>query len=359
MSRKYTYEYVEQYFTDNGCELLEKEYKNNNTKMKYKCACGNISEIIFQKFRIGQRCKDCGIKKASEKNKLSYNYVRNYFKNNSCELLEKEYVNSFVKMRYRCKCGNNSKITFCNFQKGQRCRECSTKKRKLTYDYVYNYFKEHDCELLEKKYKNSLTKMKYKCSCGNNSEINFGNFQKGKRCMECGGTEKFTFEYVFNFFKECNCELLETEYNNVFTKMKYKCNCGNISKNNFDNFKRYQGCHNCSIKKRSGINHYNYNPNLTDEERLINKTRVHSDRYRKWRKEVFKKDGYCCQKCSTRGNRLNAHHIKNWSSNVNGRYVDSNGITFCESCHNKFHSVYGKKNNDEKQIKEFTMLGVK
>ena len=31
MGKKHTYEYVEQYFTDNGCELLEKRYVNNRT----------------------------------------------------------------------------------------------------------------------------------------------------------------------------------------------------------------------------------------------------------------------------------------------------------------------------------------
>ena len=33
--KKYTYEYVKQYFLDHRCELLETEYINNNTKMLY------------------------------------------------------------------------------------------------------------------------------------------------------------------------------------------------------------------------------------------------------------------------------------------------------------------------------------
>ena len=34
---------------------------------------------------------------------------------------------------------------------------------------------------------------------------------------------KFTYEYVYNYFKEQKCKLLETEYINSSTKMKYKC----------------------------------------------------------------------------------------------------------------------------------------
>lgn len=228
-----------------------------------------------------------------------------------------------------------------------------------TYKYVRDYFAGQGCELLEDKYANSLTKMSYKCSCGNISGITFGNFQAGKRCMECSGNKKFTFEYVFSFFKDRDCELLEIEYKGIKTPMKYKCKCGSVDKIRFDDFKRGSFCHNCSIEKRAGVNHYNYNPNLTDEERVMNKTRINEPRYKMWRTKIFKKDDYCCKKCITRGCRLNAHHIKNWAKDVKSRYKVSNGITFCEKCHNAFHSKYGKKNNDQKQITEFIMLGVK
>ena len=63
-SKKLTFEDVKQYFKDRGCELLEKEYKNCNTPMKYRCDCGNDEcKIRFSKFKSGQRCRKCGIKK--------------------------------------------------------------------------------------------------------------------------------------------------------------------------------------------------------------------------------------------------------------------------------------------------------
>ena len=51
--------------------------------------------------------------------------------------------------------------------------------------------------------------------------------------------KKLTFEYVENFFKEQKCKLLETEYINAHTKMKYKCSCGNDSDTNFNKFPFY------------------------------------------------------------------------------------------------------------------------
>jgi hypothetical protein len=108
--------------------------------------------------------------------------------------------------------------------------------KKLTFEFVQKYFKEQSCELLETEYINSKTKMKYCCSCGNNSKITFKNFKKGHRCMKCSGTPKLTFEYIKQFFKERNCELLETEYINTDTKIKYLCECGNESVIIFDSF---------------------------------------------------------------------------------------------------------------------------
>lgn len=37
--------------------------------------------------------------------------------------------------------------------------------KKLTYENVYNYFKQYECKLLEIEYINSKTKMKYICKC--------------------------------------------------------------------------------------------------------------------------------------------------------------------------------------------------
>lgn len=83
--------------------------------------------------------------------------------------------------------------------------------------------------------------------------------------------------------------------------------------------------------------------------------------YRDWRKSVFSRDLYTCQCCGSRnGNgkyvRLEAHHIKDWKNNINDRYSVENGITLCQKCHTEFHSMFGKKGNNEQQYNEFINL---
>ena len=123
--KKLTYKFIKQYFEDYDCELFETEYINANTLMKYRCKCGNKEcKIKFSHFKNGVRCMKC-----SGNEKLTFEFVKQYFEDRDCELLETEYIGSHTKMRYICDCENNKcKISFANFSSGRRCNKCKGKK---------------------------------------------------------------------------------------------------------------------------------------------------------------------------------------------------------------------------------------
>ena len=82
--------------------------------------------------------------------------------------------------------------------------------------------------------------------------------------------------------------------------------------------------------------------------------------YNNWRKNVFTRDHFICQWCGDKNVskhkvELNAHHIKNWKDNPDDRYDVDNGITLCQKCHNRFHSIYGKHNNTKTQLESFLL----
>jgi hypothetical protein len=119
------YDYARRIFLDNNCELLENNYINAKIKMKYRCSCGNIACISYDSFRNGSRCKKCGFKRGSSKRKFSYNYVKEFFESQDCELLSKEFINANSLLKYKCKCGTVSKITFHSFKDNKsRCKNC-------------------------------------------------------------------------------------------------------------------------------------------------------------------------------------------------------------------------------------------
>jgi len=83
---------------------------------------------------------------------------------------------------------------------------------------------------------------------------------------------------------------------------------------------------------------YNWQGGKTSESHKIR----NSLEYREWRKKIFERDNYTCQKCGKRGVFLNADHIKPFSIYPELRFVLSNGQTLCKSCHHKTDS-FGSK----------------
>jgi len=78
-----------------------------------------------------------------------------------------------------------------------------------------------------------------------------------------------------------------------------------------------------------------------------------SSEYTLWRKSVFARDNWTCQKYGVRGGFLVAHHINNFADFAELRLAIDNGITLCKQAHDEFHKIYGKHYNTRAQLEEF------
>lgn len=128
MNKKFTYDEVREIFKQSGCELLSEIYINSKTRMSYRCNCGNIAKISLAMLQQGQRCNSCRYVKIANSMKLDFEYVKEYFTQNGCELIEDKYKNARTKIQYRCSCGSISSISFDSFKNGNRCKECGNRK---------------------------------------------------------------------------------------------------------------------------------------------------------------------------------------------------------------------------------------
>lgn len=122
MGKKFTQECVASYFAEHGCELLD-DYKNSRIKLKYRCSCGNISYITLYHFKNGQRCKECGHNKNTDKKRYTHEEAVNFFKEHGHILMD-QYISAHAKLNYQCKCGNFAKISLSCVLRGQTCRVC-------------------------------------------------------------------------------------------------------------------------------------------------------------------------------------------------------------------------------------------
>lgn len=87
-------------------------------------------------------------------------------------------------------------------------------------------------------------------------------------------------------------------------------------------------------KKLIGKNNYNWKGGISSK----NEVARGSNKYKKWRLSVFKRDGFACQICGVIGGNLNAHHIKPFKDYPKDRFDLDNGITLCEDCHYIIHN---------------------
>ncbi len=98
-----------------------------------------------------------------------------------------------------------------------------------------------------------------------------------------------------------------------------------------------------------GEKHWNWRGGITEErnkERQILELKL-------WKKSVWERDFFICQKCYQLGGNLVAHHIFNWNDFLELRFAIDNGITLCKDCHIKFHKRFGWKVNTMEQLKKF------
>lgn len=119
--------------------------------------------------------------------KLFYKDIKAFFERKDCILLEPESERrnwNDYKLKYICSCGNETSTSWNNFRISGRCQECGKKASKFSQEYVEQYFIDRNCKLLDK-YQNANTLMRYICECGNEAKIRFFSFKLGRRCQKC------------------------------------------------------------------------------------------------------------------------------------------------------------------------------
>ena len=208
MVARLKFEDIKKEFNRNNYQLLsdKDEYKNVESKMKYKCPNGHFSSMSFHNFKSGQRCSICRIEDGNTNIKNTYEYIQEQFKKEGYILISKDYQNNRQKLLAICPRGHIYKVNFHDFNSGRRCKSCfnenRSKSRKLTLEYVKNYFNEQNYQLITNYYENIYQKLDVICPNGHKWQVNWANFKNNEcRCSKCPTQISKAEEELYNFIK--------------------------------------------------------------------------------------------------------------------------------------------------------------
>lgn len=211
-----------------------------------------------------------------------------------------------------------------------------------------------------------------KCECGNEKTVNIGNLKSGNAqscgCISEDKYKEIAYSYVGQKYNRLTVVKPMKEIKQGKRQFLLKCECGKNCYGDIPNLKNGNkkscGCYGSELLTKQNKskdmrleNHPRWNPNLTDEDRRINRNRISSKgSINEWRKLVYERDYWTCQVCKVKGKKINAHHINGWNWAKEQRYDTDNGVTLCNECHASFHYKYGYGDNTKQQFEDYLKL---
>lgn len=143
--------------------------------------------------------------------------------------------------------------------------------KRLSQEYIYNYFHEYGYELLCE-YKYNKQRLKLKCPKGHiTQKLTYDSFRRGNcRCPECKPRFKYSYEDFKKALEKEGYKLISpsSEYVNVGSKLKTMCPKGHEYIVSFGHFLGGNRCTKCKLisKGERVINNYLNGKNIEFEE---------------------------------------------------------------------------------------------
>lgn len=201
--------------------------------------------------------------------------------------------------------------------------------RRLGFEEVKSEFKKQGYLLLEKDYKNNTTKMKYRCPRHPDKElsITIKDLRYGHGCPFCAGLGKPTYEEVSKEFEKRGYELIEKEYLNALTKMSYKCPVHPDKELSItlNKLKLGQGCPHCGYMKRVSNRRGENHHNWKGGTTSIKDFLRNSEVLKKWKFKSLEKYSFTCFVTNEYSKELEVHHPLSFSV-IRDRAIEYSGL---------------------------------
>ncbi len=210
---KITLEDCKQFAIGKNGKCLSIEYKNNKTKMKWKCSENHEWEARFHDIKNGKDqgtwCPTCGNLKKGLSRRLTIEDCKEFAISKNGKCISTEYKNIDTNMRWKCSKNHEWSTRFDKIKnKGTWCPQCGIKKtadaQRLTIAECKEFAISKNGKCISTEYKNNKTKMKWKCSEDHEWGATFHDIKNGGRwCPQCssGRSEQLCREIFEEHFQ--------------------------------------------------------------------------------------------------------------------------------------------------------------
>ncbi|MBY6838853.1 hypothetical protein [Clostridium botulinum] len=248
MAKKLSNLKIKELFKDFELYIInEDEITNSKSKINSKDIDGYKYCVSASDLR--QYKKDNNkIDKFSKFNPNTIENIKLYLMLNDFEnrLLSTQYVNSDSKLIFTCKtCGQPYEVSFKHFRNSNQinCKKCAkiinTQKDRFSIEYITEYFKSKNLKLLDTEYTGVKQRLKALTTDGYKIKISYNSLSISKGNYEIFSKHNpYTIDNLKKYIKTNNlsCKLLTEEYKNKKSKLIFKCECDNIFETTLNSF---------------------------------------------------------------------------------------------------------------------------
>ena len=218
MSRKYTYDEVKKFVSENSsCVLVSTEYKGVFEKLQFVCACGTEFETDLHHFKTQnqRQCPECGVKKSARSQVKTVEYVNQKLAKFGCKLANDDYRGRKYPVDIVCSCGHIRRMQANNALQPSfsgLCSECSDKKfrgaNRFTIEQVRAKCEELGVELVSPEYRAINSPLEFRCSCGRTflSTFEIVSYYRKTRCDYCTHRMSFGEQRIADWLDEHSVE---------------------------------------------------------------------------------------------------------------------------------------------------------
>lgn len=111
---------------------------------------------------------------------------------------------------------------------------------------VEKIFEKYGWKLIDQFYNGNCFPHNAICKCGNLTKKRLNDLKRFNGCRKCGNNYIPTVEELKKEFEQKGCEFLDDFYVNSHYRHTYRCNCGNVSKTNINNWRHGKRCKSCT-----------------------------------------------------------------------------------------------------------------